>query len=333
MSTTLKPSTSTSTPKQSNGNEIQCTTCFKHFSNQSNYRAHMKKIHNIIIPSTRSTLSRDFLCSTCGAQFHHARHLYRHRRNIHNEDTTKQKKTTPASSESKRSKQSDHSHQNTSKEFTCRVCDKHFTSLKLLQQHWNTKQHVTTSYSSTLTLPTFQPQTPSISSNTVEEFVEEPIDNTFMENELDKIIENDTFKEEYSVNWSCIRSHYRMGDVHAVFNVRWISLAPPNWSSTLLPILHLKKTKFKINFSHSFILRHIETGEFRYFHASANNNSVLQYPKLINNEYEFKDFIQNMNEDDPLEFARQSRPDTKWTVQAIVATSFYLWFLLVHPLD
>ena len=285
----------------------------------------MQNIHQKEIPSSRANLVRQFMCSTCGEQFSHSKGLYRHYRNIHHENPAGKRQVTSVNSTPQPPMKKTKLSQTTN--FLCRVCDKTFNSLKHLQQHFKTSTHIKT----TNTAPLSKLNKPN--KITVEHFIEDPIDNHFQETEVDKIMENETFKEKYAENWPSIRTHFRISDLHAVLNYRWENLKQPDWFNKLLPLIHLQKTKFKLNFSHSFILRHIETGEYRYFHSSSNNNAIFKYPRLINNTNDLKELIKNeINEKDPLEYARQSRPDTKWTVDAIVASSFYLWFIPSHPI-
>ena len=311
---------------QSEVNSSQrCDVCEKTFSNSGNFRRHMKNIHEKEIPPSIKNLNRNFICTTCGEQFTHSQSLYRHYRNIHQQNPTEKRQVTTVNSTLQPPMKKSKLSQTTN--FLCRVCDISFNSIHLLNQHFKTSTHIKNSDTTPISII----NKPNII--TVEHFIEDPIDNNFQESELDKIMENPSFKEEYAENWPSIRTHCRISDLHAVLNYRWETLKQPDWFDKLLPLITLQKTKFKLNFSHSFILRHIETDEYRYFHSSSNNNAIFKYPRLINNANDLKELIKNeIYENDPLEYAIQSRPDTKWTVDAIVATTFYLWFIPSHPI-
>ena len=62
------------------------------------------------------------------------------------------------------------------------MCDRTYNSIHLLQQHFNTNAHIKTSNKSPLSNIKF----PIPSSITDEHFIEDPLDNHFMEKELKK---------------------------------------------------------------------------------------------------------------------------------------------------
>ena len=74
-------------------------------------------------------------------------------------------------------------------------------------------------------------------------------------------------------------------------------------------ILKQQKTRFKINYSLAYILKNIETEEFRYFHASYNNHLMLKTALLIINRQELLDFLNSIAEENFIESI--TRPDTK----------------------
>ena len=117
-----------------------------------------------------------------------------------------------------------------------------------------------------------------------------------------------------------------------MFNLRWQSFLAPNWGESLNPIFLQQKRRFKINFSHSFILYNQEQDQYRFYHTWQNNARGLEYPVFINNQVDFENFIKMLANQDVLEQARQQRPDSKWSVFSIVSTSFYINLLLNHPI-
>ena len=72
--------------------------------------------------------------------------------------------------------------------------------------------------------------------------------------------------------------------------------------------------RFKVNISFGFILRHAETGEMRYYHSSHNQGRIFEAPRLINNQEDFDAFIEDILQEDILEWVRQQRENTKWVV-------------------
>ena len=79
-------------------------------------------------------------------------------------------------------------------------------------------------------------------------------------------------KDQY-IQGHCIRTYMRyLSDQQgALIN---------NMETVMKEIYHHQSHAFKINLSFSFILQHCETLEYRYFHAS-NNEQLLKFPRLI----------------------------------------------------
>ena len=115
--------------------------------------------------------------------------------------------------------------------------------------------------------------------------------------------------------------------VQDLYNLRF-----PNYNDGLGAIPQFLTTRllphqtraFKINFSPSFILRHIETGELRYYYGSSFNNRILESPKLITSGYDFQCFINELESLDLLNFCKDSRPDTKWVILTITNVTFFV---------
>ena len=146
--------------------------------------------------------------------------------------------------------------------------------------------------------------------------------------------ENDPSLEQvYKDNWSAIRSHSRQGPHQLTINVRWDNFECPNWRSQLMSIFHQQSHRFKINYSHSFILNNNETGDYRFFHSSQNNARALDFPVLINNQSDFEDFISNeLEQNDVIEFASNHRDDSTWTFFCVTSTTFYINPLVNFPI-
>ena len=80
-----------------------------------------------------------------------------------------------------------------------------------------------------------------------------------------------------------------------------------------------QENRFKINYGFGFVLKNIETGEFRYYHAS-NNSLMLDTAILISNEAELNEFLAQIADEDFLDSV--SRPDTKWRLYQITNLLF-----------
>ena len=86
-------------------------------------------------------------------------------------------------------------------------------------------------------------------------------------------------------------------------------------------IMKNQKTRFGINYSFGFVLRNIETSEFRYYHAS-NNKLMLDTAVLIFNETELNELLVNITDKSFPDFI--SRPDTKWRLHQITNLLFFV---------
>ena len=89
-------------------------------------------------------------------------------------------------------------------------------------------------------------------------------------------------------------------------------------AQALEDIFRRQSNAFKINLSFSFILQHRETGEFRYFHAS-NNQQILKSPKLIRNQQDLDNLLEFLASQDFPSHLKDQRPDTKWVIERIVS--------------
>ena len=87
---------------------------------------------------------------------------------------------------------------------------------------------------------------------------------------------------------------------------------------------------FKINLSFSFILQHRETGEFRYFYAS-NNQQILKSPKLIRNQQDLDNLLDFLASQDFPSHRKDQRPNTKWVIERIVSLRIHM-VMTTYPL-
>jgi hypothetical protein len=137
----------------------------------------------------------------------------------------------------------------------------------------------------------------------------------------------------YNQYWVAIRSYRRdYGKIQQIHNRRLSSENTADVEQELWAIYHQQKNAFKINFSYGFVLRHVETGELRYFHASQNNARLMDVPRLVRNEEDFTRLLRDIHQEDVLEHVRQQRPDTKWTVHIVTNLSIYINPVAGHPL-
>ena len=134
-------------------------------------------------------------------------------------------------------------------------------------------------------------------------------------------------------NWFSIKTHYseptpkqrKQGKLHAYYNILWKRRDTDiEWSKKLDEIFNRQTRRFKINFSHSFILYSKEFDRYRFYHSSNNVGRVLEQPKVINNINDFQLFKKTITQYDMWDYARNYRPDTKWAVVKITSTTFFI---------
>ncbi|GFN95224.1 hypothetical protein PoB_002173000 [Plakobranchus ocellatus] len=161
----------------------------------------------------------------------------------------------------------------------------------------------------------FEPYRPAI----VEDDLEgEAVDNIIL------LLEEDGVREIYRNHWTSLRTHYREGPNHSHYPFRWDSQTEPSWEQWLSSVFSRQEKRFKFNISHSFVLYNREADEFRFFHASKNNARVWDKPKTICRFRDINMIVGDLKAVDTLEYARQQRPNTKWTVHSVTSTTFYV---------
>ena len=129
-------------------------------------------------------------------------------------------------------------------------------------------------------------------------------------------------------NWSSIFQR----PIQDVYNFRRISPSVMTVNEALGVIFHRLRCRAKINLSFGFILRHLETGELRYFHPSQNNGRVFPSPETIASEADLNRLVERVREIDVLQMGFHRRPDTKWTVAATTNVTIYVNKLTQFPI-
>ena len=101
-------------------------------------------------------------------------------------------------------------------------------------------------------------------------------------------------------------------------------------AQALEDIFRRQSNAFKVNLSFSFILQHRETGEYRYFYAS-NNQQFLKSPKLIRNQQDLDNLLDFLASQDFPSHLKDQRPNTKWVIERIVSLRIHL-VMTTYPL-
>ena len=122
-------------------------------------------------------------------------------------------------------------------------------------------------------------------------------------------------------NWDSIHTFSRRGPVQNLFNFYYSDDVCNLIGRIAKTIMKNQENRFKINYGLGFMLKNIETGEFRYYHAS-NNSLMLDAAVLIFNEAELNEFLAQIADEDF--FDSVSRPDTKWRLYQITNLLFFV---------
>ena len=131
--------------------------------------------------------------------------------------------------------------------------------------------------------------------------------------------------ELYQRYWGGIRTHYTTERrVQDRYNVRLETTNVRSMRGVFLAIMMEQTSRFKVNVSFGFILRHTKNNTFRYFHPSQNIGRVLERPRLVGSIRDMNKFIEEVSEKDILEWARQQRPNSKWVVEVVTNMTVYV---------
>ena len=126
--------------------------------------------------------------------------------------------------------------------------------------------------------------------------------------------------ELYRQHWKTIQTSVRHGIFKDVYHFPLIG-ARDEIDLKLTEVLLKYKRPIKINIAFGFILRNRGTDDLKFYHPS-NNTMLLDTPKLISTPEDRQELLDDVNREDALEYARQQRPSTNWTVEAIICVRF-----------
>ena len=137
----------------------------------------------------------------------------------------------------------------------------------------------------------------------------------------------------YIQHWQSIRTEEAITNrIQDRYNFTLHEMTASTFPEMVRSLYRQQTTDFKISLPFGFILRHIETGVLRYYHASQNNSRFFGTPHLIRTEEDLERFLEELSRHDILEYIRQQRPDTKWVVHLLTNVTFYLNKLIQHPI-
>merc|ERR1712024_376518 len=100
----------------------------------------------------------------------------------------------------------------------------------------------------------------------------------------------------------------------------------------LRKIFENQTTKFRINVSFGFVLRHKETGELRYWYPSHGGDRLRLQPPMIRHAQDFEEFLETLDTEDVLERCRQQKPDSNETVDLVTNCVVFIDKIPNHPI-
>ena len=130
------------------------------------------------------------------------------------------------------------------------------------------------------------------------------------------------YKDIYPRQLNTIRTRITRGKLKFVYHFLMLDNYHGDIIAEYLSVIkHEHPNGCKLNVAFGFILRNVETQELKFFHPS-NNNMIFELPKLVTNEQEYRNLLEDLERQDVMEYARIQRPSTKWCVAKIVCMRF-----------
>ena len=148
---------------------------------------------------------------------------------------------------------------------------------------------------------------------------------------FDQLRENEALCNIYRKHWKKIKDSVKKGKLRDTYNFRLIALDLEYLSQLVDDTFGKQKNAFKVNAAFGFILRNNETGELRYHYASSNTR-IFNAPFLIQNKLDLMSFLDQFLLQDPLEYARLQRPNSKWVVDLVTNMTLFVYKIPNHPI-
>ncbi|XP_048244540.1 uncharacterized protein LOC124126724 isoform X2 [Haliotis rufescens] len=141
-------------------------------------------------------------------------------------------------------------------------------------------------------------------------------------------------QEAYDLNAPFILAPDHHGDVLSTFNVPVTNvISIGELMERARDIYQTLDYSFRMNLAFGVILRHVETGRYRYFHPYVND-AVFSSPIYVTERKGLERLRQAVESLDLRSHVLKQRPDTKWKPVLITNVQFYLYrtnFPLGHP--
>ena len=187
--------------------------------------------------------------------------------------------------------------------FKCKICSQEFPGFYALRQHRNTQHGM------------------QIGSRTRDVDVEHKVED----------VEDHRLREEL-----CSFQHFLVDSEHERAGHKVFNYAVENLNETIVneKIHHFcnnSKCALKVNLAFGFILKNIEDGGFRYFHAH-ENNTLLDRSKLVCTHDDLAKLTDFLNKTDVIESCSRERINTKWRVYKLTNLAVFAALLKDVPM-
>ena len=274
-----------------------CDRCAKKYTDRSNLLHHKRITHS----------GNRYVCETCGEHFTRKYKLRSHKCVLKKDEMEQEQLAEETGPLPKRSRQITESIQ----------------SKAVVEQKLNSGVELTKED----TLKQFEEseKEAQVFKENLNEFKQTIKEHATNEKMLARVDEADSFQSFESIadrHWKSIKTFSKQGSVHDIFNF-YINDDLLSLKNDFLDMFCNQMCRFKIQFSFGFILRNRTDRNFRYWHASNGVHHILNHPLLISDFSDFETFLNKVFEQDMLEKARLSRPNSSWVVEVVSNITFF----------
>ena len=145
------------------------------------------------------------------------------------------------------------------------------------------------------------------------------------------------FRLIYSENRDTIQAPHDVGIIRGLYNfpVDDFNNDSVKMRSHLDHILKFESHAFKLNVAFGMLLRHIETGEYRYY-TPYYNNTILQHPFRINRSSDINELMTELEKSTSIDNLLKNRESTKWQLIYVTNITYFVYrmgYLIGSPVQ
>ena len=129
------------------------------------------------------------------------------------------------------------------------------------------------------------------------------------------------YKQIYQQNWKTIKTSVKQGRLKDVYHFPLLTINNQEIVGKVQDVMANYNANVKVNVAFGFILQNRTTAELKFFHPS-NNTFLFDTPRLLRSPTDLKNLIDDIEQEDALEYARLQRPSTNWIVERIICVRF-----------